>query len=429
MARESNSRTGGDSWLRRRPGAVDLFVAAALAAIVLPTSLSLIWISDWDVPSRLALTAAVVLAQVAVALRRVRTRSAFTVVSLTALALVLTPSLGGAAAQQMGGEFAPILLPCSITFPVMLYAVAAYGRGREPAVGLAVAVVGAVITTLRLWGWGDLTTGVPTGNAWRLFIFGAMLGAVIAPWALGRFRGVHDAYVGALEEQARRAGQDKLDEAERATSLERSRIAREMHDVVAHSLSVMVSQAEGGRLAAQRDPAITAPVLSTIATTGREALTEMRGLLGVLASPDVSVEARVPQPTLSDLAALINRVRAAGTPITIAEHGNRGELGRSGELAAYRVVQEALTNVVKHAGPGAQATIDLNWTPDGLSLKIGDNGRTAVPAKARGRGLTGMRERVDLAGGNLHFGPRGDSGYLVKAHIPLAGTTTERTGL
>ena len=417
----------GDSWLRRRPLVVDLVVAAALAAIVLPTSVSLIWISDWQVPGRWAVTATVVLAHVGVALRRVRMKSAFAVVSLAMLALVLAPALGGRAGTQMGSDFAPILLPSSLTFPVMLYAVAAFGPGREPVAGLAVALIGAVITTLRLWGAGDLAAGVPTGNVWRLFIFGAMLAAVIAPWALGRFRGVHEAYVSALEEQSRRAGQDQLDEAERATSLERSRIAREMHDVVAHSLSVMVSQAEGGRLATQRDPAIAVPVFVTIAKTGREALTEMRGLLGVLASPGVPEETRAPQPSLSDLGALIDRVDAAGTPIVLTENGNRGDLGRSGELAAYRVVQEALTNVVKHAGPGARVTIDLNWTSTGLTVEIGDNGRTAVPTNTHGRGLAGMRERVELVGGDLHVGPGEDGGYQVTARVPLADNTAERT--
>lgn len=126
-------------------------------------------------------------------------RSAFALVSLAALILVLTPALGGAAAAQVGSEFAPILLPSSVTFPVMLYAVAAYGRGREPVLALGVAVVGAMITTLRLWDPGTWTTGVPTGNGWRLFILLAIFAGIVAPWALGRFRSVHEAYVGTLE--------------------------------------------------------------------------------------------------------------------------------------------------------------------------------------------------------------------------------------
>ena len=200
-----------------------------------------------------------------------------------------------------------------------------------------------------------------------------------------------------------------------------------MHDVVAHSLSVMVSQAEGGRLATQRDPAIAGPVFTTIAKTGREALTEMRGLLGVLASPDVPAETRAPQPALSDLGALLDRVDATGTPIVFTERGTRGDLGRSGDLAAYRVVQEALTNVVKHAGPGARVTIDLTWTPAGLGIEIGDNGRTAVRTISRGRGLAGMRERVELVGGDLHVGPGEDGGYQVTARFPLPDDATGRT--
>jgi len=439
VVKDNSSSTAADSWLRRRPLSVDLLLAAALAATALPTSLSLIWISDFQMAGRVAISAVVVLAHVGVALRRVRMRSAATLVAVAMLVLALAPPLGGGAAARVGSAFAPILLPTSITFPTMLYAVAAYGRRREPVLALGVAVVGAMIATLRLWDPGNWTTGAPTGNGWRLFILVALIAGVIAPWALGRFRAVHDAYVGTLEEQARRADQDRRDEAGRATAQERSRIAREMHDVVAHSLSVMVSQADGGRLAAQRDPAIVAPVLATIATTGREALTEMRGLMGVLRSPDqVAADERAPQPSLSDLQALVSRVRAAGTAVQLTEHGdlgNRSELGRSGELAAYRVVQEALTNVVKHAGPGAAAAIDLHWTSDGLWVEVRDDGSLALaagargrdPSGVRGRGLAGMRERIDLLGGDLAVGPQDEGGYRVRARIPLVDKTTERT--
>lgn len=426
MGKDSIGRPAADSWLRRRPIAVDLTLAGVLAALALPTSLRLVWISDLQLPGQLAISAILVLAHVAVALRRILMRSAFVLVALTVLVLALAPALGGAAAAQVGSEFAPILLPSSITFPVMLYAVAAYGRDHEPLLALGVAAVGAVLVTQRLWDPGNWTTGVPTGNGWRLFILVAMLATVIAPWALGRFRGVHEAYVGALEQQARRADQDRRDEAERATASERSRIAREMHDVVAHSLSVMVSQAEGGRLAAQRDPAIAPPVLGTIAATGREALTEMRGLLGVLGGgQDGAPVARTPQPALSDLDGLVNRVRAAGTQVLLTEQGLRGDLGRAGELAAYRVAQEALTNVVKHAGAGARASVELQWTPDGLRIEITDDGRVMVPAGTAGRGLTGMRERVDLLGGDLDVGPNGDVGYRVRARVPLVDKATE----
>ncbi|HZW01142.1 MAG TPA: histidine kinase [Candidatus Deferrimicrobium sp.] len=424
MTTDSAGRTA-DSWLRRRPLVVDLTIAAVVAVLVAPASLSLVWESGWSVPGQLALTAIVVLASASVALRRVRMRSAFVAVSLSMLVLAFAPALGGEAAGQMGGEFAPILLPCSLSFPVVLYAVAAYASGREALAALAVAVMGAAVTTLRLWDNGDLATGVPTGTAWRLFIFGAMLAAVIAPWALGRFRSVHEAYVDTLEAQSLRAAQDRLDEAERAAALERSRITREMHDIVAHSLSVMVSQAEGGRLAAQRNPAIVGPVLSTIAATGREALTEMRGLLGVLGAGGVSPGDRAPQPALSDLGALVDRLRAAGTPIELTISNDPGELGRLGELTAYRVVQEALTNVVKHAGPGAQATVDLSWTTAGLNVEVSDNGPAVAAVSAEGRGLSGMRERVDLVGGEVQMGPHGDRGYLVRARIPQTAQTAQ----
>src|SRR5664279_2999469 len=146
-----------------------------------------------------------------------------------------TPAPGGAAAAQVGSEFAPILLPSSVTFPVMLYAVAAYGRGREPVLALGVAVVGAMITTLRLWS-GHVDDRSPHRKRLAAVHPHRHVRRHRGPMGARQVRSVHEAYVGTLEEQARRAHQDRLDEAEHATTLERSRIAREMHDVVAHSL-------------------------------------------------------------------------------------------------------------------------------------------------------------------------------------------------
>ena len=154
-----------------------------------------------------------------------------------------------------------------------------------------------------------------------------------------------------LEERARREEQDRVENARLAAMEEQSRIAREMHDVVAHSLSVMVSQAEGGRLMAQRDPAIAVPVLETVARVGQEAMLDMRSLLQAL-HEDEPPGLENPHPGLGELPLLLDRVRGAGLTVSYAETGDRLGLSGAGELAAYRVTQEALTNVLKHAGGG-----------------------------------------------------------------------------
>jgi signal transduction histidine kinase len=186
-----------------------------------------------------------------------------------------------------------------------------------------------------------------------------------------------------------------------------------MHDVVAHNLAVIVRQADGGRFAAAKDPRKAAEVLDVIATTGRQALTDMRAVLDVLRSSDE------PMPTIDDLPALVSRVSAAGTPVTLTTTGEPGPLDTAASLAAYRVVQEALTNVVRHATAGAAARVDLTWTDGGLDVAITDDGAEPAGGQAEGNGLIGMRERVTAVGGRLTAGPS-DGGFVVRAFIPGA---------
>jgi signal transduction histidine kinase len=199
--------------------------------------------------------------------------------------------------------------------------------------------------------------------------------------------------------------------AERVAAEERRRIAREMHDVVAHSVAVMVSHAEAGRLVVPNSPERAPEILTTIAEVGREALTEMRGLLGVLRDEGTSTD---PQPGLSDLPALVERLRAAGVPteLSVAE-GAR--VSPAVGMTVYRVAQEALTNVARHAGPGATARIQIDSGSGELAVTVTNTG--TVPADAQpGRGLTGMRERVEAIGGTLQAGPV-DGGWRVDAKV------------
>jgi len=207
-----------------------------------------------------------------------------------------------------------------------------------------------------------------------------------------------------------------------AASDERARIAREMHDVVAHTLSVVVAQADGGRFAAKKDPAAARRALETIAEVSRAALTEMRGLLGILRDTDTDADLG-PQPTLDDIPSLVASVRAGGLDVSYVTTGTPRPLPIGAGLAVYRIVQEALTNVLKHAGPKVTAYAQLRWLADALEVTVSDDGRGAaarsVAAGAGGTGIEGMRERATIFGGTLTAGPRRGGGFVVRARLPL----------
>ena len=206
-----------------------------------------------------------------------------------------------------------------------------------------------------------------------------------------------------------------------AASDERARIAREMHDVVAHSLSIVVAQADGGRFAAAKDPAAATRALETVAEVGRSALAEMRSLLGVLRDTDTDADLS-PQPSLDDIPALISSVRDGGLEVSFVTTGTPHPLPIGAGLAAYRIVQEALTNVLKHAGPKVTAYVQFRWLADALEISVSDDGRGAAARPAAGgTGLAGMRERATLFGGTLSAGPKRGGGYVVRARLPLGG--------
>lgn len=207
-----------------------------------------------------------------------------------------------------------------------------------------------------------------------------------------------------------------------AASNERSRIAREMHDVVAHTLTVVVAQADGGRFAAAKDPAAATRALATIGEVGRAALTEMRGLLGVLRDSDGDADLG-PQPTLDDIPTLVASVRAGGLDVSFVTTGTPRPLPIGAGLAVYRIIQEALTNVLKHGGPKVAAYAQLRWLTDALEVTVSDDGRGAAAhttSAAGGTGVEGMRERATIFGGTLTAGPKRGGGYVVRARLPLA---------
>ncbi|MEU0727696.1 histidine kinase [Streptomyces sp. NPDC006140] len=228
-------------------------------------------------------------------------------------------------------------------------------------------------------------------------------------------------YTEALEDRARRLERERDQQAQLATAAERARIAREMHDIIGHNLSVITGLADGGRYAAAKSPERAAQALDAIATTSRQALTELRRLLDVLGEEEKQQADLTPQPGLTDLDQLLDGVRSAGLPVRTTTHGSPTlPIGR--QLTVYRVIQEALTNTLKHGGPDATADIELSYEEKGaVTVTIMDTGDGGRPQNlAGGRGLPGMRERTALYGGTLEAGPRPhpEKGWRVRLHLP-----------
>jgi signal transduction histidine kinase len=246
-------------------------------------------------------------------------------------------------------------------------------------------------------------------------------------WLAGRAIHSRTRLTEALHEAAAQAAEEHDDEVRRAAAEERRRIAREMHDLIAHSMSVMVVQAGGARRILDRDPARALEAAEQIERTGREALAEMRHLLGVL-HPGEESRALAPQPTLAELDALIARAQAAGLPVLLHEDGERRPLPAGLDLAAYRILQEALTNALKYSG-GAAAEVTVTWAELELAVEVRDRGRVRIErrersgderaARGRGHGLVGMSERVRVYGGELETGPAKGGGWRVRATLPL----------
>ena len=258
-------------------------------------------------------------------------------------------------------------------------------------------------------------------NATRTAAVPALL--LAATWAVADSARTRRAHLAILQARADDLEREQRQRTALAVATERSRITRELHDVVAHGLSVMVVQAQGAKAMLTRQPERTETALTNIVTTGRASLAEMRRLLGLVRTeprPELA-----PQPSLAALPELVDRVRDSGTPVDFRVTGEPATLPAVIELAAYRIVQEALTNTLKHATPGAGCTVALDFGPAGLAIRVVDSGEP-VPPPSPGYGLRGITERVHALGGDLWAGRAGGGGFEVSARLPVAvGTSPE----
>lgn len=437
-----------DQWTRLHPVRTDVMAAAALFTVLV----ALPWIALGPMVApdpQGRQTAVSLLAGAGMvlpwAVRRVRPVASAAVVTAAAVLHLLA-----------GPEFSLSLL----MVPLTVYNLAANAPRSISVAGLLLGLVGGVANGVKVWLFpaqfvtpDGLTVRSPAEPlAMVIMAIGCGL-MVLTAWAFGDVVRNRRLTVRALEDRAHRLEVQSRQERELAAADERSHIAREMHDIVAHSLQVIISQADGARYAAAAKPALAVTALETIGQTGRSALADMRQLLGVLretgetvagvpgvtdddarrpaavvASPDGRgtrlPPGRRPQPRLADLPALVETMRLSGLEVSLLETDTpRRALPAGGELAAYRIVQEALTNTLRHGGPDADAFVTLAWTARGLDLQIDDDGcgAAADPAtRGSGQGLRGAAERTALFGGTLETGPRVGTGYRVSAHLPYS---------
>jgi signal transduction histidine kinase len=238
-------------------------------------------------------------------------------------------------------------------------------------------------------------------------------------WFFGVLLGTRTEQARELRVRVEAAERERAFAAERATAEERARIARELHDVVAHSVSVMVVQASGVRRLLKDEQHRERDALMSVEQIGRQALTEMRRMLGVMRTgEEPTAVALTPQPGLQHLDRLIAQVEEAGLPVDLRIEGERPELSPGVDLSAYRIVQEGLTNALKHS-KGAHAEVVIRYIDSSVQLEISDDGPGGANGDGKGHGLVGMRERVALYGGTLEAGPREGGGFVLRARLPV----------
>jgi signal transduction histidine kinase len=324
----------------------------------------------------------------------------------------------------VAGGLEVLLLPprplgSDVAVLVALYTLAAYRPRRVAVPGLLITLLGSVVA---ITAWAPAQA---IGDWWTLGeVLAVFWGPALTAWLLGDMRRWRRSYYRELEERAARLERDRDAQAQIAAAAERARIARELHDVVAHNVSVMVVQADGASYAIDSSPDRAREALGAISATGRQALAEMRSLLGVLRSASESAASDgaelAPQPGIEQLSGLLAQARATGLPVSFTVEGVPRQLPRGTALTTYRVVQESLTNARKHGGSGVTAMVTLRFCEDEVAIVVTDDGMASPKeGDGQGHGLIGMRERVELFGGTVATGPKPGGGYRVMVTLPV----------
>jgi signal transduction histidine kinase len=383
-------------WLAAHPVVADALVSGFFVLVLLTEA----FLQDYNgLPGKRPDVFSGVLAALALLSLTVRRRVPVLVLGFVA-AVALTLTVTG---------YAPTLAPV-VAYLIATYTVAAH-RGLATSLPLGTGALVVYVTTMIAQGyafWQAVTNAVLFGGVW---------------W-VGRSLRLRRAYLDELEARARRLERAREADSRAARAEERSRIARELHDVVAHHVSVMTVQAGAARRILERDPASVHDALTTIEQMGRTALGEMRRLVGVLRTEAEPVRTELsPQPGVGDVSRLVDKLRETGLQVQLWIEGESRSLSPGVDLAAFRLVQEALTNTLKHAGPQARAWVRIEYADRQLRVEVEDDGRGLVAGFGRpdgdGHGLMGMRERVALYGGDLRIGPRSGGGFEVRARFPL----------
>ncbi len=396
---------------RTRPArswAFDVLVGIAVAALAAPDL----------VHNRAASPTVVIVGSAllgtALVFRRIRPVAVLAI--MTAVSLVATPLVSG-------------MLGANVGLLIALYGVAARATRRTALAAAAVlellAIAASLVFNYSQW--------------WELAFY--LSGLVVAAVGLGLYRVTRIRYLDELRDRAARLERERDRQGELAAVAERARITREMHDIIAHHLTVMVALSDGAAAAAGTDARRAAETMRAVSATGRQALADTRRVLGVLrpdnegAGDEPTADTRHPVPDLARLDSLVAGVRSAGLPVTLQLRGRPDEVPAAAQLTVYRLVQEALTNTLKHGGVGASATVRLHYRPDLVDVLVADDGAgdrphvpRAAPVPGSGRGLVGIRERVQVFGGTVSAGPGPAGGWQVHAQLRLDGGGPELAG-
>jgi signal transduction histidine kinase len=305
---------------------------------------------------------------------------------------------------------ANVPLAADASLLVGLYTVATRREVRHALVAAGVLEFGVVLASLRFTPASDGIAGS------LVFLSGLVTAALFTGIALRS----HTAYLASIVDRTQQLEHERDQQARLAATAERTRIAREMHDIVAHSLSVVIALADGAALTNRGGDDEATEAMRQVSTVGREALAEMRRLLGVLRDDATAPAELAPQPGLGRLEDLLEQVRAAGLPVRVAITGSPRPISPIEDATAYRIVQESLTNILKHADRPTEVTVTIAWAAEALSLEVTDDGRSAsATSRPDGHGLLGMSERAALFEGSVSAGPVDGKGWQVNASLPL----------